>query len=186
MLAAITATPNSVGYLPARVGQTGGLAEALLDMGNGQSSTSQGSNLTSALVSVQAAVPGLFSSATADVDAQLSGMQLYGQPGAWPMPIIEYLFVYRNLTGYGLSGPLLRAFTEFMFSAEGSAMATAAGMSPMPSSVRQIMLQEVALSVLKSLTVVWSLEEAGRSFWPKPSSIELCFVPLMHSDVALA
>ena len=62
--------------------------------------------------------PTLFTDATADLAAALSagsnGGGLYGQTanGSWPMPIVQYMLTYRNLTGYGYSGPLLRALAE--------------------------------------------------------------------------
>ncbi len=59
------------------------------------------------------AIPSLFNDSTANLAASLSGANgLYGQSGSWPMPIVQYLLMYRNLAGYGYSGPLLRAFAE--------------------------------------------------------------------------
>ncbi|PNH05193.1 Phosphate-binding protein PstS [Tetrabaena socialis] len=159
MMAAIAATPNSIGYAPSPAGAASGLAEVKLLVDN-QPLLSAQASLATAVVKAQVANPALFTNATVDVSKAV-GLSLYGQAGAWPIPIVQYLLMYRNLTGYGYSGPLLRAFAEFLLGPGGSDLATTSGLTPMPEAVQAAMRSAVDLSILKTLTVVWSTEPEG-------------------------
>jgi hypothetical protein len=53
-----------------------------------------------------------FANLTADLGALVSSASLYGVEGTWPMPMVQYLYMFRNLSGYGYSGPLLSAFVK--------------------------------------------------------------------------
>ncbi|KAG2428357.1 hypothetical protein HXX76_010502 [Chlamydomonas incerta] len=171
LAAALAATPGSLGYLPAALGASLGLTEAglLLSSAAGAKPVrSADADLTSVVARARAATPTLYADATADLAAALAaapnGGGLYGQSGgngSWPMPVVQYMLMYRNLSMYGYSGPLLRAFAEFLLSAEGSALAAAAGLAPMPADVAAAGRADLARAALKTLTVVWAAEGAG-------------------------
>ncbi|KXZ47558.1 hypothetical protein GPECTOR_34g717 [Gonium pectorale] len=161
MLKAIAGTPNSIGYIPATLGSTSGLASAQFVV-EGVSAPLRLSkaNLTTVITQARATSSGLFSNVTADLMANV-GLSLYGLSGTWPMPMVQYVYLYRNLSGYGYSGPLLRALVEYLLSPEGSQLASSAGLAPMPEPIQATMRTAVSLSILKTLTVVWGSEPAG-------------------------
>ncbi|EFJ42688.1 hypothetical protein VOLCADRAFT_107090, partial [Volvox carteri f. nagariensis] len=106
----------------------------------------------------------IFSNASGDV-ASVLGLSLYGQNDTWPMPMVQYLYMFRNLSGYGYSGPLLRAFVEFLIpgtlNTDGSQMAASSELTPMPLEVQAVSRAAVATVTLRTLTVTWSSEAAG-------------------------
>ncbi|KAG2453277.1 hypothetical protein HYH02_002600 [Chlamydomonas schloesseri] len=169
MAAALASAPGSLGYLPAALGRSAGLSEAGLVTGGAGSRPvrSVDANLTAVIDKARTAANGLFSDATADVMAALTsggGGGLYGQSGyagSWPLPMVQYMLMYRNLAGYGYSGPLLRAFAEFLLSSEGAALAAAAGLAPLPADVNAAARADLAKATLKTLTVVWAAEGEG-------------------------
>ncbi|GLI63272.1 hypothetical protein VaNZ11_006177 [Volvox africanus] len=172
MQAAISATPNSIGYLPTSLGYSSGLNEVLMDVPAAAATTSQQQQQMIRLASRDAnlmdVVPqsnaGIFSNVNVDL-ANVVKSELYGIPGTWPMPMVQYIYMFRNLSGYGYSGPLLRAFIEFLvpgnLTGEGSKLAIQSGLTPMPESVQKIVRDAVDAVTLKTLTVNWDTEDEG-------------------------
>ncbi|KAG2495398.1 hypothetical protein HYH03_006348 [Edaphochlamys debaryana] len=158
MAQALAATPGSLGYLPSPVGAASGLEEAALAGLQGASRALRAEDTD--LAAVLSACNDTLASLTADVSTAL-GSCPYGVAGTWPMPMIQWLFVFRNLAGYGYSGPLLRAYVEYVLSPEGAALALRHGLTPAPESLLAEGRRAVALSQLRSLTVVWSTEPEG-------------------------
>ncbi|GIL78289.1 hypothetical protein Vretimale_7646 [Volvox reticuliferus] len=174
MQAALSGTPNSVGYLPAALGYNAGLKEVQLDVPEAAEAssqpqqqqktrrlTSQDANLTLVVAQSNEAV---FNDVSANLEAVVKSA-LYGIPGTWPMPMVQYIYMFRNLSGYGYSGPLLRAFVEFLvpgsITGEGSNLAIQSGLTPMPEAVQKIVRDAVADVSLKTLTVNWHTEGEG-------------------------
>lgn len=54
MLAALSATPNAIGYLPSTLGASSGLAEVQLEVGPSKRITSREANLTLVVTQVEA------------------------------------------------------------------------------------------------------------------------------------
>lgn len=103
----------------------------------------------------------LFSNVTANLWNDL-GLALYNQAGVWPIPMVQYIYMYRSLELYTYSGPLLRAFAEWVAVAVVGVVGVALGWAGLGSTP--------AMRVRRALVCVCVSDGEQHSSGRSPSS----------------
>ena len=133
----------AIGYLDSGHGHGAGLAEVAVKNKDGNFLVSGGAGgLGSASMAVDAAMAAnVFPSAgggVVDFKADWSNVDIYDQAGnvTWPISLVTYVYVRTNVVSLAESGPLLRAFLEYLLSDRGQKLVEDFGFSPLPTSLR--------------------------------------------------
>jgi len=129
MAAYIAENDFAIGYLDAGHGHSLGFEEIALENKIGQSLTSKEAEISAAGTAVV-----LPSEPTAD----FSGVNLYDLSGdkVWPITLISYLYVKQDLSSMNAqTASLLKAFIEYVLSAEGQEMAEEFSFTAVPQKI---------------------------------------------------
>eukprot|EP01064_Diplonema_japonicum_P001008 TRINITY_DN1065_c0_g2_i2.p1 TRINITY_DN1065_c0_g2~~TRINITY_DN1065_c0_g2_i2.p1 ORF type:complete len:799 (+),score=100.57 TRINITY_DN1065_c0_g2_i2:60-2456(+) len=133
----LESTEYAIGYLDSGHGIAKGLKEAALEGQPGSFGVSSNADIAKAADGASWPEP------TAD----WSSFSLINRPGAWPITMVSYFYLYQDMTGSGITGSLLKAFVETVLSAEGQQdMETNYGFKQAPSQMKAV--SEKALNSL--------------------------------------
>jgi ABC-type phosphate transport system substrate-binding protein len=153
----IAATPYSIGYIDSGHGHASGLAEISLENKNGTSLTSKEADIGAAgTAAVTTAI-------AADMSLSWDAVSLMDLPGAttWPICTFSYIYIRMNMTSTALltTGPLVKAFAEFVLSDEGQGMVPEFGFTGIPLALKTSARAAVANNVsLATGAVKWTFE----------------------------
>jgi ABC-type phosphate transport system substrate-binding protein len=150
----------SIGYIDAGHGHNLGLGEVSLRNQNGNYLTSKEADIGAA-----AAVALDNNDLPMDSSASWADVNLYDKPGAttWPITMISYFYIRRDLTAYGASGTLLKAFVEYVLSPAGQAEATQFYFFPLPAQMLTYNAATMTGVVTAGGAPVWKFEEGSDS-----------------------
>jgi len=161
---ALDAAPYSIGYIDAGHGHRLGLKEIELQNADGRYIDSKRANVGAA--AARALAQGLLPSS---LDQSCHRVKLLNMPGpdTWPIVAMSYFYLDRDLTALGDSGPLLKAFVEYVLSPEVQGTADSEGkiaqfgFSPVPPEV--MALNRQALDSLQTAGQAWTFESADET-----------------------
>jgi ABC-type phosphate transport system substrate-binding protein len=152
----IAATPYSIGYIDSGHGHASGLAEISL-------TNKDGVSLTSKEADIGAAGTAAVSTALADDMSQswdaVSLMDLTGAT-TWPICTFSYMYIRKvmDTTALQQTGPLVKAFAQFVLSDEGQLMVPEFGFTGIPLALKTKARDAVASIILNSVAVEWTFE----------------------------
>ena len=128
---AISSTAYSIGYIDSGHGHALGLAEVALQNKDGNYLKSEAADIAGAVTQIMSVIP------NADGDWANSNLSLLDLPGekTWPIVAFSYLFIRKDLTNTGRTGPAIKAFAEIVLSAEGQGMLEEFGFEPVPAAI---------------------------------------------------
>lgn len=150
-------TPYGIGYLSAGDGARFELPEAAVANADGAFVLS-GINTAGCAEAASAAVSGGL--LPADPSADWSSVNLYNLPGSATYPICQFTYFYLrpDISSYGASGTLLKAFVQYLLSDRGQALVQDNAFAALPDAVL-----EYNAATLESLVVAdaptWSFED---------------------------
>jgi len=159
MSSKIASTPYSIGYIDAGHGHEDGLKEIELKNKDGTYQSS-----------LEAGPAGIGAAADAAITAgvmpmsplsDFSAVSLHNQGGSttWPIVAISYVYVRRDLTSLGEKACLLKAFLEYIISAEGQALLPTYNAVGIPDKVKTISQNAIDLLILPGCKT-WTFESA--------------------------
>jgi ABC-type phosphate transport system substrate-binding protein len=127
----ISDTEYSIGYIESGHGQALGLAEVALQNKDGNYLTAADADIGSAVTQIMSSIP------NADGDWDNDNLSLLDLPGekTWPITAFSYMFIRKDLTSLGRSGPAVKAFAEMVLSTEGQAMLPDFGANAVPAAI---------------------------------------------------
>ena len=128
----IVNTPYSIGYLDSGHGHALKLAEVTLQNKEGTYLTSRDASISGAVTQIMTSIP------NADGDWANENLSLLDLPGAqtWPITAFSYIFLRKDLTSFGRSGPAIKAFVEMVLSEEGQKWLPDFGFAAVPSEIK--------------------------------------------------
>lgn len=157
MSAGISATEYAIGYIDSGHGHEDGLKEIELKNKDGtyQSSLEAGSAGIGAAASEAIKAKIMPLTATGD----FGKVSLHNQAGTttWPIVAISYIYLRKDLTAMGEKACLLKAFIEFILSAEGQKLLPAFGAVGVPQSVKDLGTNGLALLKMPTCKA-WNME----------------------------
>ena len=128
---AISATEYSIGYIESGHGQALGLAEVALQNKDGNYLTAADADIGSAVIQIMSSIP----NADGDWDNDNLSLLDLGGEKTWPITALSFMFIRKDLTSLGRSGPAVKAFAEMVLSTEGQAMLPDFGANAVPASI---------------------------------------------------
>jgi len=128
---AISATEYSIGYIESGHGQALGLAEVALQNKDGNYLTAADADIGSAVMQIMSSIP----NADGDWDNDNLSLLDLGGEKTWPITAFSFMFIRKDLTSLGRSGPAVKAFAEMVLSTEGQAMLPDFGANAVPASI---------------------------------------------------
>lgn len=128
---AISATEYSIGYIESGHGQALGLAEVALQNKDGNYLTAADADIGSAVMQIMSSIP----NADGDWDNDNLSLLDLGGEKTWPITALSFMFIRKDLTSLGRSGPAVKAFAEMVLSTEGQAMLPDFGANAVPASI---------------------------------------------------
>ncbi|CAL6396686.1 unnamed protein product [Bathycoccus prasinos] len=128
---AISATEYSIGYIESGHGQALGLAEVALQNKDGNYLTAADADIGSAVMQIMSSIP----NADGDWDNDNLSLLDLGGEKTWPITAFSFMFIRKDLTSLGRSGPAVKAFAEMVLSPEGQAMLPDFGANAVPASI---------------------------------------------------
>ena len=128
---AISATEYSIGYIESGHGQALGLAEVALQNKDGNYLTAADADIGSAVMQIMSSIP----NADGDWDNDNLSLLDLGGEKTWPITAFSFMFIRKDLTSLGRSGPAVKAFAEMVLSTEGQAMLPDFGANAVQASI---------------------------------------------------
>ena len=127
----ISSTEYSIGYIESGHGQALGLAEVALQNKDGNYLTAAEAEIGSAVTQIMSSIP------NADGDWDNDNLSLLDLGGAntWPITAFSFMFIRKDLTSLGRSGPAVKAFAEMVLSTEGQGMLPQFGANAVPDAI---------------------------------------------------
>ena len=127
----ISSTEYSIGYIESGHGQALGLAEVALQNKDGNYLTAAEAEIGSAVTQIMSSIP------NADDDWDNDNLSLLDLGGAntWPITAFSFMFIRKDLTSLGRSGPAVKAFAEMVLSTEGQGMLPQFGANAVPDAI---------------------------------------------------
>ena len=127
----ISSTEYSIGYIESGHGQALGLAEVALQNKDGNYLTAAEAEIGSAVTQIMSSIP------NADGDWDNDDLSLLDLGGAntWPITAFSFMFIRKDLTSLGRSGPAVKAFAEMVLSPEGQGMLPQFGANAVPDAI---------------------------------------------------
>ena len=127
----ISSTEYSIGYIESGHGQALGLAEVALQNKDGNYLTAAEAEIGSAVTQIMSSIP------NADGDWDNDDLSLLDLGGAntWPITAFSFMFIRKDLTSLGRSGPAVKAFAEMVLSTEGQGMLPQFGANAVPDAI---------------------------------------------------
>jgi ABC-type phosphate transport system substrate-binding protein len=172
----IAATPYSIGYIDSGHGHSSGLAEIALKNKDGNYLTSKEAGPAGIAAAAAAAVSNALA---ADMSLSWDAVTLMNQPGAttWPICTFSYLYLRKDMTDASLlhTGPLVKAFAEFVLSAEGQGMVPEFGFNGIPASLLASAKTALDTILLNASATAWTFETSttpGAGMGPKVFSVK--------------
>ena len=159
MSEAISNDDFSIGYIDSGHGQDDGLNEVRLENAAG---TWQISTEAIASGGVQAAAEEALQEGVlpSDPSADFSQVSLHNMPGesTWPIVAISYIYLRADQTFNGETGPLLKAFVEYVLSDEGQSLLQKFNFVAVPEDVKTVAFAAVDLLRLAPNVTEWTFE----------------------------
>merc|ERR1712100_163955 len=127
----ISSTEYSIGYIESGHGQALSLAEVALQNKDGNYLTAAEAEIGSAVTQIMSSIP------NADGDWDNDNLSLLDLGGAntWPITAFSFMFIRKDLTSLGRSGPAVKAFAEMVLSTEGQGMLPQFGANAVPDAI---------------------------------------------------
>jgi len=171
----LTNVENAIGYANAAYGHEHGLTEvALLMPYDGSYRTSLESNGFSDTL-----MPSTLKQSMADVSfinaapSNADGFRMDDDDAVWPIMTMTYVYVDEDLESLGVSGPLVKAFLQYLLSGEvqgytdssylDSGLLQTLGFDPLPSELRDMAQYAVDNLKLADDVSEWSFEPSGET-----------------------
>jgi len=123
----ISQTPYAIGYIDSGHGHEDGLAEISLENKGGVSQTSLEAGPAGIAAAADAAIAA--GNMPSDASEDFGSVSLHNQAGltTWPIVAISYIYLRKDQTQQGDKACLLKAYLQFIISAEGQALLPAYG-----------------------------------------------------------
>jgi len=161
MSAAISGEEYTIGYIDSGHGHDDGLSEISLanSYGTFQTSTEAVERGGVQKAAEEALLEGVLPD---DPTADFSAVSLHNMPGqdTWPIVAISYLYMRGDQTTKEETGPLLKAFGEYVLSDEGQDLLGAYNFEAVPADVKNVSLAALDLLELPADATEWSFESA--------------------------
>mmetsp|Transcript_27620 Transcript_27620/g.60359 ORF Transcript_27620/g.60359 Transcript_27620/m.60359 type:complete len:515 (-) Transcript_27620:249-1793(-) len=145
----------AIGYLDAGHGHSLNLEEIALQNKDGRylKSTDADISATAAVALTENRIPATSTASFADVN-------LYDLPGtnSWPITLMSYFYIRKDLTGLGASGPLLKAFVEYVLSPTAQNMLPEFLFSKLPQQLLDMNAATLAALQLDPTAPTWDIE----------------------------
>jgi len=150
----------SIGYIDAGHGHNLGLGEVSLQNLDGNYLTTKEADIGAA-----ATVALANNDLPTDPADSWAEVNLYNKPGAttWPITMISYFYIRRDLSAYGATGTLLKAFVEYVLTPTGQAEATEFMFFPLPAAMLTYNAATMAGVVTAGGAPAWQFEEGSDS-----------------------
>jgi len=150
----LDATDYAIGYLDAGHGHTLGLEEIALQ------------NRERYLKSKDADIPATIAAGLdlgtfpSNADSSFDKVDFLDMAGenSWPITMMSYFYVRKNLTSIGSAGPLLKAFIEFVLSKDGQDMVPEFAFAKLPQDLIEYNKVALAALVLDASESTWMME----------------------------
>lgn len=161
----LAATPYSIGYVDSGHGHSTNLAEIALKNADGNYLTSLEAGAAGIAAAGAAAVS---TNLAADMSQSWHTVSLMNQAGAntWPICTFSYLYIRKDMSDASLNrtGPLVKAFAEFVLSAEGQAMVPEFGFNGLSSDLLTAARTALTSISLTTNAVQWTFETSTAKF----------------------
>jgi len=151
----ISANAYSIGYLESGHGHALNLNEIELKNANGKYVNSKTADVAGVVNSAGMVIPA--------ADASWAATSLMNKAGdaTWPICTFSYLYIRKDLTSLGRSGAAVKAFAEFILSAEGQGLAPEFAFVKIPDSLRAVGLAGLAQLKLSADATPYIFESAS-------------------------
>ena len=174
MSSAISGEAFTIGYIDSGHGTDGGLPEVSLQNLDGTFQTSAQAIPLGGVkqAAAEALEEGVMPS---DPTADFSAVSLHNMPGefTWPIVAISYIYLRADQTTAGLTGPLLKAFADYVISDDGQALLPEYGFEGVPAEVLAVAQKAIDLLELPSDATEWTFETADET---QPGAGQLDYV----------
>jgi len=150
---------GAIGYIDAGHGWDEGLKEVRLEISPDEFKTSEDMDKVGGFAA--AADSAALSSMPADFEEDFSEVNLLNQPGAWPIVVMSYVYVRKELFTYmpdEKERGLLKLFLESLYDDEYIGTCTEHGFSMVPEKVREKALDALKNTVQFDVANEWSFE----------------------------
>ena len=129
----------SISYLESNLGRNASesLVEIALVNAAGRELTSREADVPGSVQAKLESTPGMLPATLQDDWSAVTFVNLGGDK-AWPLTLASYIFVRKDLTGYGKSGTLLHLFLTYLVSEEGRQEIKAMGYLPLPNAMYEM------------------------------------------------